>query len=216
LQDALVKRRRGGYCFQQNALFRLALDALGFAVRPLEARVRWNAGGAVRPRTHMVLSVAIAGTEWLADVGFGGDGSAEPIAIDGNVHLQDGWTFRVAREGPLYVLQRQESRGWEDLYVFSMEAAAPIDYIVGNWYTSTHPDSTFVQTLTVQRMIGSSRHVLRNLSYGVASAGGGWQIRTVTRQELVSLLREVFGLDLPDQFVIRALDQRPTPAGAPR
>src|SRR5262249_29474547 len=62
LQNALVRRRRGGYCFQQNALFRLALDSLGFATRPLEARVRWNAGGATRPRTHMVLSVVVDGT----------------------------------------------------------------------------------------------------------------------------------------------------------
>jgi N-hydroxyarylamine O-acetyltransferase len=207
LQNALVGRRRGGYCFQQNALFRFALEALGFAVRPLEARVRWNAGGATRPRTHMVLAVVVDGTEWLADVGFGGDGIVEPIGLDGTVGVQDGWAFRVSRDGRLRVLQRKETDGWGDLYAFSEEAAEPIDYVVGNWYTSTHPDSTFVQTLTVQRMVGGTRHILRNLSYGVATAGERFHIRPVTRLELVPLLRDVFGLDLPDEVVLKAIDR---------
>ena len=217
LQDALVRRRRGGYCFQQNALFRLALDALGFATRPLEARVRWESGGAVRPRTHMVLSVPLDGRTWLADVGFGGDGIVEPIPVDGRMHEQDGWTFQVARDERLYVLQRRARDGWEDLYAFADETVPPVDYVVGNWFTSTHPESPFVQTLTVQRMIGPTRHVLRNLSYGFAVGGGDWQVRAVTRAELVPLLREIFGLDVGDDVVVRALDgdaalrQRPRP-----
>jgi N-hydroxyarylamine O-acetyltransferase len=211
LQAALVRRRRGGYCFQQNALFRLALDALGFSTRPLEARVRWQADGATRARTHMVLSVVIEGIAWLADVGFGGDGIVEPIAFDGSETVQDGWSFRVAREQRLHVLQRKEADGWRDLYAFADDAVPPIDYVVGNWYTSTHPESTVVQTLTAQRMVDRTRHVLRNLSYGIAVAGGEWQIRAVTREELVPLLRDVFGLDVPDNVTIRALDRDAAP-----
>ena len=45
LQAGLVSRRRGGYCFEQNGLFRLALLAAGFAVTPGEARVRYGAAG---------------------------------------------------------------------------------------------------------------------------------------------------------------------------
>ena len=40
LQDKLVKARRGGYCFEQNALFAAALESLGFKVTRLAARVR--------------------------------------------------------------------------------------------------------------------------------------------------------------------------------
>ena len=39
LQDKLVRRRRGGYCFEQNSLFRLVLEALGFKLAALSARV---------------------------------------------------------------------------------------------------------------------------------------------------------------------------------
>ena len=38
--DKLVRRRRGGYCFEQNGLFLHVLQALGFAATPLSARVR--------------------------------------------------------------------------------------------------------------------------------------------------------------------------------
>src|SRR4051812_36845615 len=39
LQDKLMRQRRGGYCFEQNTLFRAVLQAIGFDVRPLEARI---------------------------------------------------------------------------------------------------------------------------------------------------------------------------------
>ena len=37
----LVESRRGGYCFEQNALFKTALEAVGFKTTGLGARVRW-------------------------------------------------------------------------------------------------------------------------------------------------------------------------------
>ena len=206
LQEALVLRRRGGYCFQQNALFRLALSALGFKPHAREGRVRFAATLPVPPRTHMVLVVPIDGVEWLADVGFGANGIVEPVRIDGTETTQDGWAYRVSREGRLHVLQRREGDQWLDLYAFSDDDAAEIDYVIGNWYTSTHPDSKFVRTLTAQRMIGDVRHQLRNLSYSVARQGGEWQTRTITREELIPLLREVFDLDVPENARFRALD----------
>ena len=206
LQEALILRRRGGYCFQQNALFRLALSALGFTPHAREARVRFAATLPVPPRTHMVLVVPIDGVEWLVDVGFGANGIAEPIPLDAGSTMQDGWTYRMSREGRLHILQRRERDRWLDLYAFTDDDAAPIDYVIGNWYTSTHPESKFVRTLTAQRTIGNARHQLRNLSYSIARQGGEWQTRTITREELIPLLREVFGLDVPDGARFRALD----------
>jgi N-hydroxyarylamine O-acetyltransferase len=73
LASKLVTARRGGYCFEQNTLFAAVLESLGFVVTRLAARVRFGST-AIRPRSHMLLSVAIDGVEWLADVGFGGEG----------------------------------------------------------------------------------------------------------------------------------------------
>src|ERR1700693_5745426 len=74
LQAKLVGGRRGGYCYELNTLLAAALEALGFLVVRLGARVRWRAPPE-RPdgaRTHMLLRVDLAEGPYLADVGFCG------------------------------------------------------------------------------------------------------------------------------------------------
>src|SRR5471030_1316332 len=56
VQAKLVRGRRGGYCFEHNALFAAALEEIGFPVTRLSARVR-SGGSLVLPRTHMLLKV---------------------------------------------------------------------------------------------------------------------------------------------------------------
>src|SRR5215831_16073567 len=97
VQAKLVGRRRGGYCFEHNALFAAVLDRAGFEVTRLAARVRMGASF-VRPRTHMTLLARAEGRTWVTDVGFGADGMLEPIPFEheGTSRL-DGWTYRVVR-----------------------------------------------------------------------------------------------------------------------
>lgn len=205
LEAKMVRRRRGGYCFEQNSLFASALRSIGFVLETCEARVRQNASGTMRPRTHMVLTVRCEEREWLVDVGFGGDGLVEPLAIDGSVNEQAGTPYRVATEGSLCVLQRQIAGEWEDLYAVLPDPVYPIDLEMANWFTSTHPRSPFVLTLTTQRITNGTRHILRNLTYTTAR-GADVRAREITRAELVPLLRDIFGLDVPDDARFRALD----------
>jgi N-hydroxyarylamine O-acetyltransferase len=54
----VVRGGRGGYCFEQNPLLKNLLNALGYRVTGLAARVLWNAPeGAITPRGHMPLRV---------------------------------------------------------------------------------------------------------------------------------------------------------------
>ncbi len=78
LQQKIVVDRRGGYCFEHNLLFASVLQELGFDVTCLSARVRLGAVG-IRPRTHMLLLVRCAESQWIADVGFGSDGLLLPV-----------------------------------------------------------------------------------------------------------------------------------------
>ena len=72
LVDKLVRRRRGGYCFEQNGLLLIVLEALGFQAVPISARVRWQRPrDFTPPRTHLFLRVELDGESWLADVGIG-------------------------------------------------------------------------------------------------------------------------------------------------
>ena len=204
LEAKLVRRRRGGYCFEQNTLFEHALRALGFEVMACEARVRPPGVVEPLPRTHMVLVVSVAGGDWLCDVGFGGDGLLRPVPLDGAPVEQIDRSLRVAREGPLRVLQCRTPSGWEDLYAVLPEARFSIDFQVGNWYTSTHPDSPFVRRLTAQRTLPDSRHILRQLTYTVHRKTGA-ESRELARAELPLVLDQVFGLDVED-LVFPAID----------
>ena len=207
LQAKMVRRKRGGYCFEQNNLLLLALRSIGFTVEAREARVRQNDGGAVRPRTHMVLTVRCEEREWLADAGFGGDGLVEPIALDGCASEQAGVFYRVAPEGATSVLQRKVDGAWEDLYAVQPGSPVAVDFEVGNWFTSTYPGSPFVLTLTAQRVIQNTRHTLRNLTYTIAR-GREIEVREISRSELVPLLRGTFGLDVPEDARFLALDSQ--------
>ena len=71
--DKLARQRRGGHCFEQNGLFKLVLEALGFRVTGLGGRVLWNRTDSTVPaRSHMVLKLDVEGETFIADVGFGG------------------------------------------------------------------------------------------------------------------------------------------------
>jgi N-hydroxyarylamine O-acetyltransferase len=208
LQAKLVDHRRGGYCFEQNTLFLHALRGLGFEAIACEARVRSGATS-VLARTHMLLIVTIGGREWVCDVGFG-TGLFEPVPLDGGIVPQLAWRCRIGREGPLCLLQSQRAEApptaWDDLYAFEPAERYPVDFEMGNWYTSTWPESRFILTLTAQQSTREGRQVLRNFTFTDDRGGQHVSTRTIERGELVPLLRTTFGLDVPLDARFRALD----------
>jgi N-hydroxyarylamine O-acetyltransferase len=72
LQRKMVLGGRGGYCLEQNMLFREGLRSLGYQITSLQGRVvRGMAIDAPRPAIHMLLQVELPEGPYLADVGFG-------------------------------------------------------------------------------------------------------------------------------------------------
>lgn len=204
LQAKLVDQRRGGYCFEHNTLFLAVLRALGFPAIPCEARVRLGVSG-LRPRTHMLLLVQVEAVPWLCDVGFGSAGLLHPVPMDGEAHPQFLSRFRVAQEGNLRVLQSCHLGTWDDLYAFEPVARHPIDFEVANHYTSTHPDSGFVKTLTAQVTGTTVRRSLRNRAYAEVRGDvvEGWELAP---EDILPTLRDVFGIAVPEGARFRALE----------
>src|SRR6202000_416771 len=83
LADKLVRRRRGGYCYEHNGLMGYVLTEVGFRVRRLAGRVIWMSPPDAPPpaQTHTVLAVTFPGSQgpYLVDVGFGGQTLTSPI-----------------------------------------------------------------------------------------------------------------------------------------
>ena len=202
--EKLLDSARGGYCFEQNTLFREVLRARGVAVTAREARVRSGATSR-RARTHMTLVATLAGADYLCDVGFGAYTPLHPVPLTGEPVRQHAWVYRVVPEGPRLVLQWQRDGGWQDLYAIEPGEPDAIDFEMANWYTSTFPESGFVLTMTAQRATPEARYTLRNFSF-VEDSGDAMFTRTLRRDEIVPVLRGVFGLDVPDGATFRALD----------
>jgi N-hydroxyarylamine O-acetyltransferase len=198
LQAKLVAGHRGGYCFEHNLLFRAILEALGFAVKPLAARVRLG-HPTVRARTHMLLMATVANVPFIADVGFGGGGLLHPIPlVEAQPVRHYAWDFRLAREGSGWVLQSLSDGQWMDLYAFTLERQYRIDYEVANYYVSTHPDAQFTQGLFVQQATPEARYFLHAHTLTVDRGPDGETVLTLTdNAERLAVLAETFGLHFP-------------------
>jgi N-hydroxyarylamine O-acetyltransferase len=204
IQDKLVRGKRGGYCFEQNTLFAAVLRDIGFEVDVFLARVRRGATR-VLPRTHMVLQVHVGGERWLADVGFGADGLLRPAPLDPLGEVQSlPWVHRIVPEEPgLRVMQSLVDDAWMDLYAFTLEPQYEVDVEMSNHFVSTWPESRFVQTLTAQRVSKEARHVLRNRELTI-DRGIDIETRHLrSRDEVLQVLDEVFGLPLPADAPLR-------------
>jgi len=196
LERKFLDEQRGGYCFEHNTLFAAALREIGVDSTTLLGRVRrgpphrWC-------RTHMVLRIALDGEVWLADVGFGAMGLLEPIRLrDGTTAAQGGFTFRLRRDGVLWVLSARDAEMESDLYEFPDDPQTPWDVEVANHFTSTHPESIFRKTLTIQRTRQDRRTILRGEQ--LARYDGGRLSETpVARPELSRVAFEEFGVELP-------------------
>ena len=197
VQDKLVTDLRGGYCFEQNLLFATALEALGFQVTRLAARVRLGSD-VRRARTHMMLIVHIDGTRWLADVGFGAAGSPWPVPFGGEQEARpSAWTYRIVAAGGEWLLQSRLDASWSDSYTFTLEPQQAVDYEMANHYTSTYPASPFTQVLIAQQSTPDVRRVLRNREYSEERGPAIVRKLLADDDEVLDLLDEKFGLRFP-------------------
>jgi N-hydroxyarylamine O-acetyltransferase len=197
LERKFLDQGCGGYCFEHNTLFGAALRELGFPFTLLLARVRRGPPSRWK-RTHMVLRVVLDDGPWLADVGFGGFGLIEPMPlVVGSVSEQGGATYGLRREHGTWVLSMRDRSTIFDLFEFTEDPQTPGDIEVANHYTSTHPDSMFRRTLTIQRTSVSERIVLRTDTI-VRFRDGTSIEEPLDPARLRAAVHEIFGIDLPD------------------
>lgn len=213
LMSKLVHGGRGGYCFEQNLLFRHALTAFGYKVTGLAARVLWNRDGgsdgdATPPRSHMLLRVAFDGGTRLADVGFGGMTLTGPLRIaPGEEQATPHESFRLSAAGAGLTLEVLIGSGWKPVYRFDMQEQFQADYEVSNYYVSTHPQSLFQTTFIVARPGDGKRYALRNRDLTIHHLDGRRESRVLTSSSEIrmALENELHLPGLPDDVIGDAL-----------
>jgi N-hydroxyarylamine O-acetyltransferase len=201
IERKLVRDRRGGYCFEQNTLLLHVLEALGFAVRPFSARVRYGRPRDYLPaRTHLFVCVALDGQELATDVGVGSTSLTCAIRLDtSEPQPTPHETRRIIFEDGRWFHQALLGDTWVDVYEFTREEMPPIDREVGNWYTSAHPGSHFKARLTVARALpGGRRLTILNRELTLRERDGTATTRQLrTPDELLDVLASEFSLVFP-------------------
>ncbi|QDT53099.1 Arylamine N-acetyltransferase [Caulifigura coniformis] len=218
LEQKLVHRGRGGYCFEQNHLFRAALEAIGFTVTGLAARVLWNIPeGVIPPRSHMLLRVDLDGRSWIADVGFGVLTLTAPLMLEADTEQPTPHeTFRLAPRNGEFVMESRIRDRWAPMYRFDLNPQERVDYEVSNWHVSTHPESLFVNALLASRVAPGARHTLFNNELSTHSTEAGTEKRLLVNEgELRNALENVIGLNLPAGPDVDALLERIAATPAP-
>lgn len=213
IEQKLVRQRRGGYCFEQNALLLAVLQALGFDAMPLSARVRiQRPRDFTPPRTHMFVLVLLHGERWLCDVGVGGLSPTAPLHLDvetpqttphepRRLIRHGAWASGDRRSPDARIFHQVQIAGqWQDICEFTLETMPPIDREVANWFTSAHPQSHFRNRLMAARATADGRITLLNREL-THRRGDGTSATTVVRDErhLLTVLAEEFGLVFPEQ-----------------
>ncbi len=187
---------RGGYCYEVNALFAMALTTIGIDYqfvfcRPMFYPMR-------RPKTHMALIVKVDNEQWLCDLGFGSYGLRAPIALS-QVNLeqqQDFDCFRlVTPTSGDYVLQAKLDEQWVSQYGFDLYPADWIDFMPANYLNSTHPDTIFVQKYLIIQQHATGRTML------VGDELKQWHqgkvtVTPVLATEIAAVLKQHFDIDV--------------------
>jgi N-hydroxyarylamine O-acetyltransferase len=207
IQEKIVVRGRGGYCYEQAQLFGAVLERLGFGVDRLLARVGPD-GGPARPRTHLTLRARAGTGVWLADVGFGSSPPA-PLSLrryrSGGPQEIDGWIYEIAPDedngDEVWKLREYQAGEWVTQHRWDESPVHPIDIVLSNHYTSTHPDSWFTwQPIIVRRFPDAIRSIIGR-GYTVARPGYVKERRVLTDREFAEALTGEFGLTLTSEEI---------------
>lgn len=189
--DKIVGQGRGGYCYEVNGLFAMALQALGFsykfiACRPMFYPVR-------RPKTHMIVLVEADGEQWICDLGFGSYGIRAPIALSSleQIQQQDFDQFRLTTEqSGAYVVQALVDGQWLSQFGFEPYASEWVDFMPANYLNSTHPDTIFVQKLLVIKHHEQGRDILLGEQFKQIRADGT-EVQQLSPQQREEVLKQL-------------------------
>lgn len=195
LFEKVVRRRRGGFCYELNGLFAALLRALGFDFAMLSAEVA-NGEGEFGPEfDHMALLVTLS-ERWLADVGFG-DLFREPLRLDERaeqIQSQRAYLIEEAGDGRLILMQRSEGGEWKAQYRFHLEPHVYADYAGMSRHHQTSPESHFTQRRICSLATEEGRATLSEMRLITTKGGERQERELVDEREYAEVLHEHFGI----------------------
>ena len=205
LFNKIVRRHRGGFCYELNGLFAWLLTQLDFHVTLLSAEVAGDDGTFSPPYDHLTLLVSdVSGADWLADVGFG-DSFLRPLrfAADAEQEGGDGHVYRLYKDDkerdeenfyPYWIMQQFSDGIWRPQYRFTLQPHALADFTERCIYQQTSPESHFTQKRICSLATSTGRITLSDLRLITTVHGEREERELSGEDECVRVLADRFGV----------------------
>lgn len=196
IYEKVVRRKRGGFCYELNYLFHELLQAVGFRSTMISASV-YNEGVYGPPFDHLCLAIELNGL-WLTDVGFG-DLFFEPLPIragerfvdrdhDYQLQLVDPLTYDLLAAAP-------GAADFEPKYRFDLLPRQLADFSEQCRVTQTDPESHFVRNFICTLPTPEGRKTIRNGLLKIRRGNVKTEHQIKDETELLWVMAEHFGLE---------------------
>ena len=223
LFEKIVRRHRGGFCFELNKMFSFLLNYLGFEYTTHAASVFRRKTGVQSPLlSHLVLMVKVGGELLLTDVGFG-DSFWLPLRFTGLQEHQEqqSGTYRIRKRGDEYICEEKikiivdetgqeeiakekfaspEDPSWVARYIFDLIPRKTEDFFEMLEYHQTNYKSPFTHDRICTMAKPWGRITLSGHKIVITTFLGDNKVKKESRNveggehEVVKELEEAFGI----------------------
>lgn len=194
----IVVKKRGGYCFEVNALLSHMLKEMGFAVSDYFARfVRGEES--IPMRRHRILAVECDDGTFMCDIGVGQVAPRYPVKMEvGTVQEQFGEGYKFEKDPTHgWVLFDNIKGDWMPYITFTEEKQYEVDFIQPSFYCEKHPDSIFHKTYMLAIKTPDGRKTIDGTVYKVFRGTELVYIEeNMTEERLNEVIREEFLIEL--------------------
>jgi N-hydroxyarylamine O-acetyltransferase len=193
----IVEHHRGGFCYELNGAFSALLQALGFQVTLLSARVPLADGSYSPEFDHLTLRVDL-NEPWIADVGFG-DCFVDPLRLQiGLEQEEQGKWFRIVPTGDSLRLESRDGEAdWKTQYLFGLKSRRLEEFAGMCRYHQTSPQSPFTRKRVCSRATPEGRITLSEMKL-ITTDGDRREERLLKSEaEWQAALADHFGVQVP-------------------
>lgn len=191
----IIEHKRGGFCFELNALFYHLLIHLGYDASLASARVFRDQD--FSPEfDHMIVIVKMNDLSYLADVGFGNLFS-EPKCISGEPQLDYTEYFRFVKDADEKLVLRRSTDGtvYQSVYKFELIPRGLIEFISRCNYHQESENSHFRQHKLITQLFREGRITLTDRMLKLHLKGEHQEFPIMNEDEFLAKLEHHFGID---------------------
>ena len=194
MYDKIVKRGRGGFCYELNGLFSRLLKELGYNVSLVSARVINEDGIFGQEFDHLGIIVHLGDKKYLVDVGFG-DSTRKPIEFPDAMSEDVSGKYRLVRDNlETYFLERWIDKYWTCRYKFSLKPRELKDFSGMCRFFQTSEESHFNKSPFISLATKTGRITLTDKELIITDGIKKSNSKVNSKEEFEGLLGKYFGI----------------------